>query len=263
MDKHLKKRILGAVVTVVVLAIALPVVIDGSRQQLPLNDDMPPMPPMPDWTEVENQQRIRIDLEKLARGEAQQEVAPPSESSAEQVPSDTALARVDDRVPVTPDNTMAATVPVVVREQKTLTTNNPETAVVARTTAVESRVNTAEPAPTVSAPVVPAAPVASVASITKPAPGNASTGPGSVDASGLPYAWVIQIGAFSQETNGISVRDRLRKDGFKAYSSSDADGLTRVYAGPEVSDVDAERLRIRLQMALDRNDLKVKRYIPR
>jgi cell division septation protein DedD len=221
---------------------------------------MPPMPPMPDWTEVENQQRIRIDLEKLARGEAQQEVAPPSESSAEQVPTDTALARVDDRVPVVPENTIATTVPVAVREQKTLETHNPEATIVARTTAAESSVSTAQPAPTVSAP---AAPVASVATIAKPVSGAASTGPGSVDASGLPYAWVIQIGAFSQESNGISVRDRLRKDGFKAYSSSDADGFTRVYAGPEVSDVDAERLRIRLQMALDRNDLKVKRYIPR
>lgn len=233
MDKHLKKRILGAVVTVVVIAIALPVVIDGSRQQLVSRDDVPPMPPMPDWAEVENQQRIRIDLEKLARGEATRELAAPA-----------ALAEADMGVSeVTPE---VETMPAVSVAAASAT---PKPAPAAPAGANKSELPTVEK---VAKPVA-SAPVATVPAVK----------PGAVDASGLPYSWSIQIGAFSQEANGTAMRDRLRKEGFKAFASTDPDGLTRVFVGPEIDQAEAERLRVKLQILLDRNDLLVRRFVPR
>ena len=308
MDKHLKKRILGAVVTVVALAVALPVVIDGSRQQLPIGDDMQPMPPMPDWTEVENQQRIRIDLEKLARGEPQNELLPPAEEAVVNVPDAIAAAAAEELAaveqpavtlpaepaepelpeepsvnqaaqpvagktvaevtkPAVPASPAAGT-PVASVTKPAAPAAKPTTPVAGTTVASVPAANTgntiartpAQPSVGAVAAATPAAPAAPPV-VSKPA--AASNSPGATDASGLPYAWIIQIGAFSQQANGESVRDRLRRDGFKAYSSTESDGLTRVYVGPEVSEAEAERVRVRLQLALDRGDLRLKRYVPR
>ncbi|MFK4751940.1 MULTISPECIES: SPOR domain-containing protein [Oceanospirillaceae] len=184
MEKHLNKRILGAVVTVVALAIAVPIVIDGSSQRLTIDQDMPPMPDMPDWAEVQNQQRIRIDLEQLASGEATAELATPAVNTAE----------VDDPVPA------------VVKKQ-------PERA--------------------------------------------------HLDETALPYAWVVQLGAFSSNENATSFRDNIRGQGFKAFSRTDDDGLTRVFVGPELQQQQAEVLRTQLEKILKRKDLRIKRFIAR
>ncbi|MCY0966600.1 SPOR domain-containing protein [Parathalassolituus penaei] len=306
MDKHLKKRILGAVVTVVVLAIALPVVIDGSRQQLPIGDDMPPMPPMPDWAEVENQQRIRIDLDKLARGEPQGELMPPTDEAVVNAPDAASAAAADEvataaqpEVPMDGGDELASQAALAqqqiqndelarqqaqdlalkqaaaLKQEQDLAQKKAQELAQKQALALKQEQELAQKkaeelaqkqalaqkaAAEMAKPAVPPAPVAPAAA---PTVAKNSGQPGAVDASGLPYAWVIQIGAFSQQANGDAVRDRLRRDGFKAYSTTESDGLTRVYAGPEVSEAEAERVRVRLQLALDRSDLRLKRYVPR
>lgn len=178
MEKHLKKRLLGAFVTVVLLAILVPILVDGSKADLTLDTDMASMPPLPDWTEVDNQDRIRIDLEKLASGEATAELQPPQ----------------PDIRPV---------------EQP---------------------------------------PVAK-------APGNQAV----TDAKGLPYAWELQVGAFSARANAIALQNDLRKKGYKAYVRADRDSLVRVFVGPEIKREDIDRLKNKLQKQLGQN-LYVKRY---
>jgi len=74
MEQHLKKRVLGAFVTVIALAVALPIVLDGSRSQIRLQSDIPPMPEMDAWEPIDNERHVRIDLEKLASGETQEAV---------------------------------------------------------------------------------------------------------------------------------------------------------------------------------------------
>ncbi|WP_221794803.1 SPOR domain-containing protein [Oceanobacter mangrovi] len=181
MEKHLNKRIVGAVVTVLALAVLVPIVIDGQRQNLTIDEDMPDMPAMPEWAEVEDQQRIRFDLEQLANGEASKELEPPqSDLSDQSVAAPPAVAKQPDRAVL--------------------------------------------------------------------------------DEELLPYAWAVQVGAFSSLENADKYRDKLRQQGFKAFSRSDGDGLTRVFAGPELQREAAESLLKRLQQQLKRDDLRIKRY---
>lgn len=77
MEQHLKKRILGAFVTVVALAIAMPIVLDGSRSQIRLTSDMPAQPELGAWQPIENERRVRIDLEDLASGKTRADVELP------------------------------------------------------------------------------------------------------------------------------------------------------------------------------------------
>jgi len=59
--------------------------------------------------------------------------------------------------------------------------------------------------------------------------------------------WVIQIGSFSQRENALSLRDQLKKQGFKAFvDSRELPGkgtLYRVRVGPELDKQRAEELR--------------------
>ena len=181
MEKHLNKRILGAVVTVLAVAVVVPIVIDRSRQNLTIDDDMPPMPDMPDWAEVENQKRIRMDLEALASGEAEEDLQPPPVSTAD----------ADDPVPE------------VVTQNADQAVQNEEF---------------------------------------------------------LPYAWMIQVGAFSKRDNAEGFRDSLRQKGYKSFVRSDGDGLTRVFVGPELQREAIDSLRARLTKELKRDDLRVKQY---
>ena len=72
MELHLKKRIVGALLTVTAVALVLPVVLDGSRHNESLLQDVPPMPELPDWAVVEDERRVRIELQQLASGDAEQ-----------------------------------------------------------------------------------------------------------------------------------------------------------------------------------------------
>lgn len=58
-----------------------------------------------------------------------------------------------------------------------------------------------------------------------------------VDDKGLPIAWAVQVGSYNDIKNAVSFRDKLREDGYKAYTQ-DVQGpkgtLTRVLVGPEL-----------------------------
>lgn len=77
MEKHLKKRILGALFTVLLLAIVMPIIIDGSQHNRPLNVYIPAQPELGAWKPVANERHVRIDLERLASGDIEREVTMP------------------------------------------------------------------------------------------------------------------------------------------------------------------------------------------
>lgn len=55
----------------------------------------------------------------------------------------------------------------------------------------------------------------------------------SLDASGQSRMWQIQVASFAQPKNAISLRDRLRKAGYKSFEKQSADGAyVRVFIGP-------------------------------
>lgn len=74
MEIQLKHRVVGAVITVIALAIALPVVLDKTRHLEVLQTDVPPMPDIPEWAQVENKEQIRQEAIELIDGTAAQKL---------------------------------------------------------------------------------------------------------------------------------------------------------------------------------------------
>lgn len=97
MELHLKKRLVGAFITVVALAIFLPVILDGSRSYQLLDTLAPPKPPTPQWSTTEYEQQVRNEVEELASGQASADIRIP----------DSELVREDTPAPesVAPDST--------------------------------------------------------------------------------------------------------------------------------------------------------------
>jgi DedD protein len=56
----------------------------------------------------------------------------------------------------------------------------------------------------------------------------------------------VQVASFSEQTNAVNLRDRLRADGYAAFLSESKRGngrSTRVAVGPVIERSEAERLR--------------------
>ncbi len=137
-------------------------------------------------------------------------------------------------------------------------------------------------APPVAAPVEPA-PASSTADPVAPAPApkveapaakqpetavapdaNAVVRESALDEKGLASAWSVQIGTFANHDNAYRLRDRIRESGLKGYTreiASDGQSMVRVFAGPVLTDVDAQKLKVRVDELLGVKSLVV-RYTP-
>ncbi|CAM3512831.1 SPOR domain-containing protein [Parendozoicomonas haliclonae] len=69
-------------------------------------------------------------------------------------------------------------------------------------------------------------------------PSGVEKTPPTLDTEGLPISWTLQLAAFSQADNANVLQDKLRKDGYRAYtregSAADNKSLYRVYVGPDL-----------------------------
>lgn len=66
----------------------------------------------------------------------------------------------------------------------------------------------------------------------------------------LAKAWTVQLATFSKDANAVTLQDKLRKQGFKAYTAtrlSKGTKLTRVYVGPVVKRAEANDLQQKLE----------------
>ena len=74
-------------------------------------------------------------------------------------------------------------------------------------------------------------------------------------------SWAVQVGSFSQESNALGLRDRLREQDFSAYvervERDDADPVYRLRVGPVSERADAEALLDRLAEDADLDGLVV------
>lgn len=62
-----------------------------------------------------------------------------------------------------------------------------------------------------------------------------------VDKSGQSKVWHIQVGSFADPKNAISLRNKLRKAGYKAFDKAADDGRhTRVFVGPSTQRANLE-----------------------
>ncbi len=85
-----------------------------------------------------------------------------------------------------------------------------------------------------------------------------------LDEKGLANAWSVQIGTFANHDNAYRLRDRIRESGLKGYTreiTSDGQSMVRVFAGPVLTDVDAQKLKTRVDEVLGVKSLVV-RYTP-
>ena len=77
MELHLKKRILGAIITVIALVLVLPVILEGPRSYHLLETQAPPAPEAPEWVTTEYRQQVRQDVEDLADGTSTKKLQKP------------------------------------------------------------------------------------------------------------------------------------------------------------------------------------------
>jgi len=98
-----------------------------------------------------------------------------------------------------------------------------------------------QPEPAAKAPPQPRAPPFELPEAKPQAPtarvGSVPREP-SLDAKGMPRAWVLQLGVFSQEKNALELRNRLLAGGHRAFIQPARAGQPRVYrvfVGPKMT----------------------------
>lgn len=77
MASNLKARILGAVVTVLAMALILPNILETKKLYDPLRSEIPQKPAVPDWVGDAQSTRVRIELDALASGEFEKKITAP------------------------------------------------------------------------------------------------------------------------------------------------------------------------------------------
>jgi DedD protein len=104
--------------------------------------------------------------------------------------------------------------------------------------------------PIAESPAAPAEKTASEPSVApEPAPAQPSTAtqaPASrLDANGLPVSWSVQLASLSSRSGAENLQKTLRSQGYNAYIRR-ADGMNRVFVGPLIERLEADRLRDQL-----------------
>lgn len=84
MAQNLKQRILGALLTLLVVALLLPIILDSKKSIEPFDTEVPAMPEQPDWAKVDNEAQVRQELEELASGQAEQALEPQSSADVDE-----------------------------------------------------------------------------------------------------------------------------------------------------------------------------------
>jgi len=108
----------------------------------------------------------------------------------------------------------------------------------------------AAPAPeSVAGSPVPVEPAAAAPPPSAPPPAQASApvqAPVSrLDANGVPVSWSVQLASLSSRSGAENLQKTLRSQGYNAYIRS-VDGMNRVFVGPLIERLEADRLRDQL-----------------
>jgi DedD protein len=67
-----------------------------------------------------------------------------------------------------------------------------------------------------------------------------------LDQRGLPEPWVLQVASFSQEKNADTLVAKLKKNGYKAFFTSEKNKektLSRVFVGPKFKKTELDKMR--------------------
>lgn len=95
------------------------------------------------------------------------------------------------------------------------------------------------------APVVASAPVTSAAAASKPAVAEPAAPVSRLDENGLSVSWSVQLASLSSRASAESLQKSLRSKGYNAYLRN-VEGMNRVFVGPVIDRLEADRLRDQL-----------------
>jgi DedD protein len=215
MDQMLKQRLIGAIVIISLAVIFLPMILEGPDDELsPRTQDMPPPPTIDYQSEVE----LAVPAASTETPEA------PASAVAAQEESAQPEASAPPPEPAAAQPEPAAAQPEPAAAQPEAAVGKPESAESAESAQAPRAVGQHEVPPQTASRTAADAAV----------PGD---------------AWMIQVGSFEQHTNATSLRDRLKRLGYRV-SVQDAKSANRqtyrVLVGPENDRAAADRLRDKL-----------------
>lgn len=213
MEPALKQRLLGAAVIVALAVIIIPFLLDGSGTE-PVSEV-----PLPPESRTDQQGPLVTD----------ERVPQPAQAPQTEV--------VDQYSPPAPSAPEAA---------------SPEPTLPAEPTPSEPQAGMPAPAPAPAPKPAPAPQPATAAPSgeASPAPQPAPEANSASTEAGL-HAWVVQVGSFSEQDKATALRDRLRKQQYKAFverfKTSAGKSMYRVRVGPVPERAEAESLQQKLQ----------------
>lgn len=224
MDQHLKERLVGAAVLVIVGVLVIPVLLDGPPPDEPVRVGLE----LPADSGARKSHTIRLDIPA-------ERPATPGSGSIERPPQ-----------PALDPNRTAATNdkpdPSQERSAPSAAESGSET-----TAGVQSSLESRGPAPEAGTRIAKQ-PVAAKEPAARPAPEPA--GPTPVPESGSAAGdWAVQVGSFSDKDNAERLSGQLRSQGFSVFVSRVATGgktMHRVRVGPVAGKEEAQALADRL-----------------
>ncbi|MCF7533968.1 SPOR domain-containing protein [Pseudomonas petrae] len=212
LDKAYKQRMVGALVLIAIAVIFLPMLF--SRQ--------------------DEARRVQVDAPAAPQAPATSQLKVEPVSVPEQQPLPQEPVPTDDEL----------TQPAQPIQQRT--SQQPPAMPIAPAPAPSKPV-AAAPKPVQAAPAKPApAPTPTPAPAQAPAPVASAADTSRVDANGLSVTWAVQLASLSNRANADNLQKTLRTQGYNAYIRT-SDGVNRVFVGPVIERVEADRLRDTLE----------------
>jgi DedD protein len=235
MNQALKQRLVGALVLVALAVIFLPSLFNGGRPKpIDMMQGIAPMPAAEPPLVVEEPVHPQgLPAEEPGKGNAKDMFA---------------LDNADSKVPGQPPAPEAAPAPAAAPEApatapETAADKAPETA--AQPVAVEKTSGKQVDARV----VVPALPPAVAVSNASAPAGD----PPALKSNGLPQAWALQVGVFSDKSKADALKASLQAKGYRAFTRTqihDQKIVTRVLIGPEAQQSAIAKTKAKVDKAL-------------
>lgn len=228
MNQNTRQRIIGTVVLAIVAIILLPAIFDGeSSYQSSLQTNIPDRPERPMASrELPQRPTIQADSDAILVRDPLSEDRDISQDLPQRPVNATPQLSEADA-----SSSDAGEAEIAADSQSATTGTTASTASTDSSVAdSDGSAATSTNGDTTPANVAEAGDAMSAASSEDDVPG--------LDASGLPEAWSVRVGAFGNTTNASNLTQRLTEGGHRAYTrqvSSSGRQLTAVFVGPLIS----------------------------
>ncbi len=212
LDKAYKQRMVGALVLIAIAVIFLPMLFSRQDEARRVQVDAPAAPQAPATSQIKVEPVIVPEQQPLPQEPVptDDELTQPAQSAHPAQPVQQRTSQQPPAMPIAPA---------------------PSKPVAAATKPVQTAPAKPAPAP---APTQATAPVTPAADTSR------------VDANGLSVTWAVQLASLSNRANADNLQKTLRTQGYNAYIRT-SDGVNRVFVGPVIERVEADRLRDTLE----------------